>query len=687
MSPAYFILAGLLAIAPQRAAHADARERAVALYYRGELTASAEAFEAAARTAPTAQNYLDAAVVYRDLSRAERSRDLFRQAARLLPKDSDVLAALGWAELRAGDSNAARAAFEDAGRNAPEHRLGLLGLAKLELDEGRPARALETLKALRAAHPDFTPAHVLAGRARKAAGQTQQAIDAYRDAHESDPTYSEVRMWLAPLYEELKAYNEAWKEYAKTLYVSPRHPEALKQYGRLAGKITAEPQEIIPPRRLKEHLPVSLARPDRRMPAMRVAVGTTITGKPAPKPAVAFIPSGPFEVRDPVAGRRLAVGSAGGAWTARRRGRGPVYELVDPSGRARVTFRHVISVRALKAGEDSMIFQRLDLARGTAWAAQGDRQLKGEVELRTFGSKGLYLVNVIGLEDYLYGVINEEMPSRFPEEALKAQAVIARNHALYSRNFLRPHRKDAYHICDGQHCQVFSGISGESARGRTAVDATRGLVLQHKGRLAQTPYSSNCGGHTQDSGEVRGWFAMPYLSGRKDDRAGSVDMKSPWELDRWLKTRPGVYCNLPEYMHSSHFRWARILPADELGRRLRRRTSRLGYLREILVLQRSASGNVNKIQFRGTRGAYTLARENSIRGVLGLGSVRSTMLLLEVDRDAKGVPTDVYVYGGGWGHGVGLCQIGAAGRALDGQDFKAILAHYFRGTYLKSLGY
>jgi len=197
-------------------------------------------------------------------------------------------------------------------------------------------------------------------------------------------------------------------------------------------------------------------------------------------------------------------------------------------------------VRPRDLRRHSLLFQRLGLASGTTWEFTGDRQLKGIVELRAKGARGLYLVNQLPLEDYTYGVINEEMPERYPFEALKAQAVIARNHAMQSKGY-HLHSRYHYDLCDGQHCQVYSGVSGESKIGRKAVEKTRGLILKYKGRMAHTPYSSNCGGHTQDSGEVGGWSSFPYLRGRRDDESGRVDRKSPWELDRWVKSRPAIF--------------------------------------------------------------------------------------------------------------------------------------------------
>ncbi|MFH2202148.1 MAG: SpoIID/LytB domain-containing protein [Elusimicrobiota bacterium] len=665
------------------------RDKGTTLYYRGELTAAAHAFEKAVGRSPqSAAAHLDAAVVYRDLDEHDRSRRLFHLAAKLSDGDPDIHAAHGWAALRSGKLEEARAAFNAALARRTGHPQALAGLAHLQLRQGKYLTALSTAERLTALRPDITLGHVLAGRAHDGLGDKRKAAEAYVDALESDNTYSEVRLWLGPLYKSLHHYNDAWRQYAKVLFVSPRHDGAAIEKKHLAALITRQPQEIIPSVKLKHHLPIWTAKEHRKMPVIRVAIGTTAQGNPAAKKTVAFTCDGPFEVFDPETGKTLAVGPARQVWTARRvrRGRGYAFELLDHNKRVRTNFRKVIAVRPQDLRRHSLMFQRLEIASGTVWEFQGDRQLKGIIEIRARGQQGLYLINELPLEDYTYGVINQEMPSRYPLEALKAQAVIARNHALQSQSY-RLHSRDRYDLCDGQHCQVFSGVSGETKKGRQAVDATRGEVLKYRGRLAHTPYSSNCGGHTQDSGEVQGWSRFPYLSGRKDTAGGPVEQKSPWELDRWFKSRPDVFCNIPEYMHSSQFRWSRIISANELGDRIRRVSGKFGLLRKIRILKRSLSGNVNKIEFRGTRGRLVVDREQRIRGIMGVSSIRNTSFSLEVDRNADGVPTDIFAYGAGWGHSIGLCQIGAAGRAARGQSYKEIVTHYYKGTEVQNLGY
>jgi SpoIID/LytB domain protein len=138
-------------------------------------------------------------------------------------------------------------------------------------------------------------------------------------------------------------------------------------------------------------------------------------------------------------------------------------------------------------------------------------------------------------------------------------------------------------------------------------------------------------------------------------------------------------------MHPSHFRWSGIISAQELNRWVKGRN--IGKLRSIRILRRSPAGNVNRIEFQGSSGRHVVYKEHLIRNILNRGSLRSTLFILETERDINGMPTDFYIYGGGWGHGVGLCQYGAVGRSVAGQTVNDILAHYYPGTYLKNLGY
>jgi stage II sporulation protein D len=313
-------------------------------------------------------------------------------------------------------------------------------------------------------------------------------------------------------------------------------------------------------------------------------------------------------------------------------------------------------------------------------------------------------VNVVNLEDYTEGVVGAEMPSSSPLEALKAQALIARTHALFIKTISKRHKKEGYDVCDGQHCQVYAGLHAENERTRSAVAATRGRVAVYKGQLAHVIYSSNCGGSSQ-SGDDIGWGHVPYWSRASDSPEPIAPPASPTELRRYLSTWPDTFCKPSGIVHPSHSRWARVIAASDLEARVNRKF-KIGRLKGLRVLRRAPTGNVEALLVLGTKRNVKIKDEFDIRGFLGVGSLRSTLFVMDTEyrlaappaskakkgkKAAKAAPSLVpesFVFrGGGWGHAVGLCQSGAMGRAEAGQDYETIVKAYFAGVQLTTLDY
>jgi SpoIID/LytB domain protein len=313
------------------------------------------------------------------------------------------------------------------------------------------------------------------------------------------------------------------------------------------------------------------------------------------------------------------------------------------------------------------------------------RRLRGEVEIALLG-KGLSVVNRVDLESYTHGVLTAEMPIDSPAEALKAQAVLARTHALFIKDVRKKHRAQGYHLCDGQHCQVYRGVQAETDRSRTVVNATRGRVVSYKGSIANVLYSSNCGGHTQSSGEIPGWGEVPYFRGRKDGVAKASVPHSPWQLRQFLREPSRGYCSPSGVVHSGHSRWNRVVPAKDLEARLDRHLG-IGKLKALVPLKRSRSGHLNSILVRGSKKSRVVDSEIKIRGLFGVGSQRSSLFVFDTRLDAEGRLKDFVFYGGGWGHGVGLCQSGAMGRAQRGHSYPEILQAYYTGIEIGNLRY
>lgn len=297
------------------------------------------------------------------------------------------------------------------------------------------------------------------------------------------------------------------------------------------------------------------------------------------------------------------------------------------------------------------------------------RPYHGALELRR-GADGVRVINRVGLEEYLVGVVSAEMGRRAPGEraALEAQAVASRTYAL---RHLGAAARDGYDVVATVDAQVYRGASTEQPMAREAVAATRGEILTWNGAPIDAFYSSTCGGHTEAAGAVFVGGDRPYLPARADLAADGT----PW-------------CAI-----SPRYRWQEHWTATQLAAILRRTlaaealpTARAGDLAELRVLERTGSGRIATLELAGARGRTAL-RGSAIRRVLQTtagGLLWSADFTVRIARQGGRIER-IVAEGRGSGHGVGMCQWGAIGRARAGQDYRAILASYYPGTELVTI--
>jgi stage II sporulation protein D len=261
---------------------------------------------------------------------------------------------------------------------------------------------------------------------------------------------------------------------------------------------------------------------------------------------------------------------------------------------------------------------------------------------------GLRLTNVLSLEDYLRGVLPPEIPRTFHPQALRAQAVVSRTFALRR---LGAHGRDGYDFCDTTHCQVYLGASAETAQTDEALAATRGIALAYGGEFIDAVYHPTCGGATAAKEAIwPGHWQAPYLCGVSDDLNGQAACAA-----------------------SPHFRWEATLSREQLGRIM-------GILVETFqVMARHPCGRVLKVRGRGSAGAVEISGYDFYRRASAAG-IKSAWF--EVEPAAGGWRFT----GRGLGHGVGLCQWGAQGRARAGWTFERLLLHYYPGATLARVG-
>jgi SpoIID/LytB domain protein len=316
--------------------------------------------------------------------------------------------------------------------------------------------------------------------------------------------------------------------------------------------------------------------------------------------------------------------------------------------------------------------------RGDDLLEVGAKKYAGKIYVTLDNSGALAVVNAVPEDRLLAGLVPAEMSASSPPEALKAQAVAARNELLAKIG--TRHLTDPYRLCSSVHCQVYAGAGHEDARSTAAVTATRGefLVRQESGQATQlvdAVYSASCGGHTEDNDKVWGGAADASLRGKLDGNGALVvDEKN---LENFLAHPPDSWCAHAKESGSA-FRWQKELDLPEIENR-----TGLGKLRAIEVLSRGVSGRVGKLRLAGSGGMKEVSGELEVRKILG--NLKSALFKLTLERDGSGIVTAAHVEGGGHGHGIGMCQLGAVGMALAGKSYKEILQHYYAASHLERL--
>jgi stage II sporulation protein D len=303
-----------------------------------------------------------------------------------------------------------------------------------------------------------------------------------------------------------------------------------------------------------------------------------------------------------------------------------------------------------------------------SFAAFNAHRYRGEIAFRG-SSQGILVINQIRIDDYLSGVVPLEIGGRTAAEsaAVQAQAVTARSYAYVH---LAPGDARGFDVsATAAADQAYGGVDAESPLGTQAVEGTRGLVLKYAGRVVNAPYSAVCGGETASQSEVWRTADEPYLK-RVSDRIPGTDR---------------YYCDI-----APRFRWTRTFDEAELANVVSRYLASYvpvpgnnpGQPRAVSITSRTPSDRVGALMIATDRGEFTL-HGNDIRSVLrGTGGeiLNSTYFSIDSSYERDGHLTKLTLRGGGYGHGVGMCQWGAIGRARAGQSFRSILATYYPGT-------
>ncbi|MCH5220904.1 MAG: SpoIID/LytB domain-containing protein [Muribaculaceae bacterium] len=381
-----------------------------------------------------------------------------------------------------------------------------------------------------------------------------------------------------------------------------------------------------------------------------------------------------------------------------------------------------------KPEKDGSSFEVFDVIIGVNfhWERKETQRFLGSLRIITEGDK-LTIVNILPVEDYLVSVISSEMSATASLEFLKAHAVISRSWLLaqidknkrisqsnesYSSMIVNDDeiirwydREDHvnFDVCADDHCQRYQGITRQTTPiVRQAVEGTRGLVLvDNEGNLCDARFSKSCGGVYEEFENCWEPKHYHYLEATRDtaNERDFPDLTIEENAREWILSRPESYCNtsdaeilsqvLNDYDQETHdfYRWTVKYTQEEISQLIAKRSGiDFGLIKALEPVQRGTSGRLVKLRIVGTKRTMVIGKELEIRRTLSTSHLYSSAFVVETEADNElGVPASFTLRGAGWGHGVGLCQIGAAMMGANGHKFDAILSHYFGGAELKTL--
>ncbi len=625
--------------------------------------------------------FLNAIFIAMEQNKPKEAVDIALEAYRLYPQDNAIIEMAAEALLADGQYAAAERLLSLQMEDDKTAGFFHINLARAQLGLGEKKLAIYNLKqAVKAgSHPSL--ANFLLGQVYEKDKSYKKAADAYQKAVDYDHQFLEARLHLARMLEQSKQYDKAYRQY-KMIYAADkkntRAEQALARLKPLAKKATQEEKENVP----LEHTAVQpfVLPPGVNTPReIKIGLGVSQNGKQYPRHSVTFSPSTSFIVQN-AQGKQLAAGKAGEVWSVVLSNHKPF--LKSPTGKQTAFTKSITVIPQVETPTQAptIIVKNLLSGAGMSWASMGDKEYRGKLQvLHNATANTLVPINIVLLDEYVQGIMAAEMPSGFPTQALRAQAVLARTYAL---RHLGKHKSQGYDLCDAQNCQVYGGIAAETDAGNAAVEATLGEILVYKDKPIESVFSANCGGATQSAKDA-GWNETPYLDTVSDYQEFDFTNLQPYHFKELLQYPSAAYSKYDKNVSLAAFRWARVVSEAELRAVIKNQKKDIGPITALIPLQRSRAGYVTKLLVKGTKGSVTLDKENVIRNNLSLGMLRSSYFIVQPNYENHQLKYFVF-YGGGWGHGVGFCQTGAAGRADAGQGYQTILKHYFPLAELKA---
>lgn len=358
------------------------------------------------------------------------------------------------------------------------------------------------------------------------------------------------------------------------------------------------------------------------------------------------------------------------------------------------------------------------------WERQETQSFIGTLKLVVYEGK-ITAINILPAEDYLTSVISSEMNATSSLEFLKAHAVVSRSWLLAQiekrkamskkqgdffsfvktdTEYIRWYDREdhtIFDVCADDHCQRYQGITKATNQSvAEAVKATSGQVMMYKNSICDARFSKCCGGITEEFDTCWENKKYPYLTAVRDDKndIAMPDLTIEEEADKWIRSTPDSFCNT----HDKHiisqilnnydqettnfYRWKVRYTQEELAELIRTNTKcDYGQIIDLIPVERGKSGRISKLKIVGTLKTLIIGKELEIRRTLSDTHLFSSAFVVDKGPQQDDVPAWFELTGAGWGHGVGLCQIGAAVMGEKGYNYNDILLHYYKDADIRKL--
>ena len=350
---------------------------------------------------------------------------------------------------------------------------------------------------------------------------------------------------------------------------------------------------------------------------------------------------------------------------------------------------------------DFIYLKSIKAGRGFHWQKSIPIKILGDLHISSLESY-LFVVNKVYLEDYLMCVATSEMSGNCPLALLEAQTIVARSWILAAAE--KKHKDLDLDACNDDCCQRYQGIANINQESIKAAKNTRGIILVHDDEVCDTRYSKSCGGISENNENVWDTDPKPYLISVVDSRSSeNNDITSENGFRQWIKRKTFSFCG-PEFIPESeltkflgsvdvkgqYFRWKISYNNEEITDLINSKTKKsFRNIISLAPLKRGKSGRITQLEIVGetddsSSDSILIESEYEIRRVLHHEFLYSSAFTVETNSDYKNGASKFTLIGAGWGHGVGLCQIGALGMALDGRKTDEILLHYYHSSEMRN---